>query len=98
MKMDAGTRANIRQAEDSIRTKRRSKTTRESKPDTAITSLALLAFLGAGHTHQDGPYKINVQYGLEFLLRSQSRGSGSLAGRRDFARTNVLPRYFNACT
>ncbi|MCA9182596.1 MAG: hypothetical protein KDA51_14130, partial [Planctomycetales bacterium] len=54
--------------------------------DTAITGLALLAFMGAGHTHYEGPHKKNVQKGLEFLLRSQdiTEGAsefGSLAGR-----------------
>ena len=48
--------------------------------DTATTGLALLAFLGAGYTHVDGPYKQNVQEGLQFLLRSQRRSSGDLSG------------------
>lgn len=48
--------------------------------DCAITGLALLAFMGAGHTHQDGPYQDNVYRGLKFLLKSQSKSSGSLAG------------------
>ncbi len=47
--------------------------------DTGITGLALLAFLGAGHSHLEGEYRTNVQHGLEFLLRSQ-RADGSLAG------------------
>jgi hypothetical protein len=44
-----------------------------------VTGLALLAFLGAGHTHQQGPYQENVRRGLQFLLQSQSRETGSLA-------------------
>ena len=40
--------------------------------DTGITSLALLAFMGAGHTHQSGDYQIAVRRGLEFLIASQA--------------------------
>ena len=47
--------------------------------DTGITGLALLAFLGAGHTHLEGPHREVVQHGLEFLLRSQTY-EGNLAG------------------
>lgn len=47
--------------------------------DTGVSGLALLAFLGAGHTHLEGPYRETVQRGLEFLLRSQS-ADGCLAG------------------
>jgi hypothetical protein len=37
-------------------------------PATAATGLALLAFLGAGHTHhQDGPYRETVRRGIYFL-------------------------------
>lgn len=53
--------------------------------DTGITGLALLAFLGAGHSHLEGKYRLNVQHGLEFLLRSQ-QANGNLAGdARQFA-------------
>lgn len=48
--------------------------------DTGITGLALLAFLGAGHTHLDGKHKPVVQHGLEYLLRQQAV-DGNLAGR-----------------
>lgn len=51
--------------------------------DTGITGLALLAFLGAGHSHLQGDYRETVQHGLEFLLRSQS-SDGSLAGQAEF--------------
>ncbi len=47
--------------------------------DTGITGLALLAFLGAGHTHQEGVHAANVRRGLEYLLRSQAH-DGCLAG------------------
>ncbi len=48
--------------------------------DTAITGLALLAFLGDGHTHQRGEYKSQVEKGIDYLLRSQA-ADGSLSGR-----------------
>jgi hypothetical protein len=47
--------------------------------DTGITGLAVLAFLGNGHTHLEGTYRKNVQRGLEYLLRSQAP-DGNLAG------------------
>jgi hypothetical protein len=53
------------------------------KADTAVTALALLCFLGAGHTHLEGPYSTHVQQGLEFLLR-QERNNGDLAGDAEF--------------
>ncbi len=51
--------------------------------DTAITGLALLAFLGAGYTHHDGPYQEPIHRGLEFLIRSQTP-DGSLAGNAGY--------------
>ncbi len=39
--------------------------------DTAATGLALLAFLGSGHTHQQGDYQIVVQRGLQWLVGRQ---------------------------
>lgn len=54
-----------------------------AKADMGITALAVLAFLGANHTHLQGDYPDQVQYGLEFLLRSQ-RADGSLAGEAEF--------------
>ncbi len=47
--------------------------------DTGISALALLAFLGAGHSHLQGEYRDTVQRGLDFLLRSQA-ADGSLFG------------------
>ncbi|MGC4003504.1 MAG: squalene--hopene cyclase [Pirellulales bacterium] len=48
--------------------------------DTAMTGLALLALMGAGHTHLDGgPYAETIRRGLEYLLITQRR-DGSLAG------------------
>jgi len=54
--------------------------------DTAVTGLAVLAFLGAGQTHQDGKHATKVRRGLEFLARSQA-ADGNLAGNAElFAR------------
>lgn len=50
-----------------------------ARADTGVTGLALLAFLGAGHTHQRGEYQRTVERGLQFLLRTQHT-SGHLAG------------------
>lgn len=37
----------------------------------AATAMALLAFQGAGNTHEKGKYRVNVQKGMDFLLRLQ---------------------------
>ncbi|MCE9547376.1 MAG: squalene--hopene cyclase [Planctomycetia bacterium] len=47
--------------------------------DSAMTGLALLALLGSGNTHQEGPYQENVRRGLQYLLRIQ-KADGSLSG------------------
>jgi hypothetical protein len=49
---------------------------------TAATGLALLSFLGAGYTHQDGKYQQPIERGFYFLRENQLangafRGSGS---------------------
>jgi hypothetical protein len=46
--------------------------------DSGITALALLAFMGAGHSHVEGDYQTTVAKGLEFLMRGQS-ADGHLA-------------------
>jgi hypothetical protein len=48
--------------------------------DTALTGLALLAFLGSGYTHADGKYADTVGRGLGFLLLEQ-KPDGDLRGR-----------------
>jgi len=54
--------------------------------DTGVTGLALLAFLGSGHTHRQGPYAREVTDGLEYL-RQHQRADGSLYGEAQlFAR------------
>lgn len=50
-----------------------------ARADTGVTALAVLALMASGHTHYEGEYRVNVQKGLEFLLRSQAR-DGSMAG------------------
>ncbi len=50
------------------------------KANTAMTGLALLAFLGAGHTQLEGRYHDQVALGLQYLL-SQQLPSGDLSGR-----------------
>jgi Squalene-hopene cyclase C-terminal domain len=47
--------------------------------DTGISALAILAFLGAGYSHQEGEYQDTVKRGLEFLIRSQA-ADGNLFG------------------
>ena len=48
--------------------------------DTAMTGLALLAYLANGQTHRaDNPHREAVRRGLDFLLRAQ-KPDGSLAG------------------
>ena len=54
-----------------------------AKSDHGVTGLALLAFLGAGNTHQDGGYSETVSRGLRFLVERQ-RADGSLAGDAEF--------------
>ncbi len=51
--------------------------------DTGISALALLAFLGAGHSHQVGDYQQEVRRGLDFLIRSQGT-DGSIVGSAEF--------------
>jgi hypothetical protein len=47
--------------------------------DTAMTGLALLAYLGAGYTHQDGKHASTVGRGLDFL-RAVQKPDGDLRG------------------
>jgi hypothetical protein len=54
-----------------------------ARSDHGVTGLALLAFLGAGNTHQDGSYAETVARGIRFLVERQ-RADGSLAGDAEF--------------
>ncbi len=51
--------------------------------DHGLTGLALLAFLGAGHTPESGPYADVVDRGVRFLVEHQ-HADGSLAGPAAF--------------
>ena len=53
-----------------------------AQADTGLTGLALLAFLGAGHTHRSDKYGKTVGRGLDYLLASQAT-DGNLAGRAE---------------
>ena len=46
----------------------------------AATGLALLPFLGAGHTHKDGEYKYVVDRGLNYLIKEMKRDGNGLDG------------------
>ena len=50
-----------------------------AKADAGITGLALLALLGAGHTHQRGDYKQTVAAALQFIIDTQ-HPNGNLGG------------------
>jgi hypothetical protein len=54
-----------------------------AKSDHGVTALALLAFLGAGNTHREGPYAGSVARGIAALAAAQ-RPDGSLAGNAEF--------------
>ncbi|MBM4012061.1 MAG: terpene cyclase/mutase family protein [Planctomycetes bacterium] len=51
--------------------------------DHGVSGLALLALLGAGSTHRDGPHADAVDRGIRFLTGRQ-RADGSLAGDAEF--------------
>jgi hypothetical protein len=55
------------------------------QPDTAMTSLAVLAFLGAGHTERVGQYKENVQRAVGWLIDKQ-QPNGLVFNKTDQAR------------
>jgi hypothetical protein len=50
-----------------------------AQADTGVTALALLAFLGAGHTQSGSEYAPVVTHGIQFLLGSQA-ADGNLGG------------------
>ncbi|HEY1065709.1 MAG TPA: prenyltransferase/squalene oxidase repeat-containing protein [Pirellulales bacterium] len=51
--------------------------------ETAGTGLALLAFLGAGYDHTDGPYQQVVKRGLDWLVRKQKEDGDLFTGGDD---------------
>ena len=50
------------------------------KADTGLTALAVLAFLGAGYTHEEGQYADHIDRALSWLIRQQ-REDGFLGGQ-----------------
>ncbi|MCA9142854.1 MAG: hypothetical protein KDB05_08715 [Planctomycetales bacterium] len=48
----------------------------------AATAMALLAFQGAGNTHQSGDYKVVVKKGMDALLKMQDRDGSFFATQR----------------
>lgn len=48
--------------------------------DSGITGLVLLSFLGAGYTHEKGPYTEEVKQGLDWLIGQQQSKNGYLGG------------------
>ncbi len=59
-----------------------SKKYKGKKVDTAMTGLALLAFLGAGHTEKVGEYKNNVRRAVAWL-KSKQEANGLVFDRTD---------------
>ncbi len=53
------------------------------RTDHGVTGLALLAMLGAGNTHRDGPHASTVDRGIRFLVGRQ-QADGSFAGDAEF--------------
>jgi len=50
--------------------------------DTGTTALVILAFLGAGYTHEGGKYAVEVDRALDWLVRQQGR-DGNLCGNAE---------------
>ncbi len=54
-----------------------------NEASTAATGLALMSLLGAGYTHQTGPYQPQIQKGLQYLrskMRITARGGSLTSG------------------
>lgn len=52
--------------------------------DTAATGLALLAFLGAGHSHRSGEYQNQVGRGIQWLVQSQKTNGDLFTDKSQF--------------
>ena len=48
--------------------------------DTGVTALAILAFLGAGYTHEEGQYADTVDRAIRWLMSQQDPEDGNLYG------------------
>ncbi|MDA1214464.1 MAG: terpene cyclase/mutase family protein, partial [Planctomycetota bacterium] len=53
------------------------------------TSMALLAFLGAGHTHQNGEYSRHVRGGIDYLLANMKEEKSTIDLRQDNRQGNM---------
>ncbi len=60
----------------------------EFDADAAMTSMALLCYLGAGHTHQgDGPYREVVARGIRWLVQRQAPNGDLRRGETMYGQT-----------
>ncbi len=57
--------------------------------DTAATGLALLAFLGAGYDHYEGPYRDQIARAIQFLIEHQSANGDLFMQQRGPANEGV---------
>lgn len=57
-----------------------------AKADTGITALALLCFLGAGNTHESGPFSENVDRAIRWLVNQQGDDGNLFGGATYYAR------------
>ena len=60
--------------------------------DTGVTGLVVLSFLGAGYSHEKGPYTAEIRNALDWLISQQDK-DGHLGGR---ARKNYDQNYCHA--
>lgn len=54
-----------------------------TETDTGVTGLSLLAFLGAGYTHEEGLYAETVRKAIDWLI-AQQRSDGYLGGKATY--------------
>ncbi len=57
-----------------------------SENNCAATAMALIAFMGAGNTHQEGPYAKEVERGIKWLVSQQDRNGFMAKTARDHER------------
>jgi hypothetical protein len=54
--------------------------------DTGLTALVILSFLGAGYTHEDGRYALQVDHALNWLIRQQQPDGNLFGNSEHFAK------------
>lgn len=59
---------------------------RDGLPDTGVTGLVVLCYLGAGYTHEEGKYADQVDRALRWLVRHRGRTVSSAERRCDTTR------------